>query len=199
MIKSIIILASTTVLYSAVHSLTASNTIKRLIRRWLGPASDRWYRFVYNFWAGISFLPILWLLWYLPDRVIYRIPMPWVLFTTIIQLVGVLIILIGIQQAGTLSFLGIQQVIGQNHSSDEPLVVSGLYAYIRHPLYTGGLLFIWPAPLLSQNLLTLFIVITIYLVIGARLEENRLLQEFGDEYRCYQKEVPMLFPRILQE
>jgi len=54
---------------------------------------------------------------------------------------------------------------------------------------------IWATPVLSINLLTLFIVITIYLVIGARFEENRMLQEYGEVYKRYQKEVPLLIPR----
>ena len=32
------------------------------------------------------------------------------------------------------------------------------------------------------------------LLIGSRLEENKLLQEFGDDYRQYQQQVSMLFP-----
>ncbi len=37
-------------------------------------------------------------------------------------------------------------------------------------------------------------VLTAYLVIGTFLEERKLVVEFGDQYRQYQREVPMLFP-----
>jgi protein-S-isoprenylcysteine O-methyltransferase Ste14 len=47
---------------------------------------------------------------------------------------------------------------------------------------------------MTLNLLTVFILLTIYLVIGAKLEEKRLLEEFGDDYRAYQAQVPMLLP-----
>ena len=37
-------------------------------------------------------------------------------------------------------------------------------------------------------------ILTIYIIIGTKLEEKKLLLEFGDSYIQYQKEVPMLFP-----
>jgi len=38
------------------------------------------------------------------------------------------------------------------------------------------------------------IVISAYFVIGAYLEERKLVREFGEVYREYQKNVSMLFP-----
>jgi protein-S-isoprenylcysteine O-methyltransferase Ste14 len=37
-------------------------------------------------------------------------------------------------------------------------------------------------------------VLSLYLVIGAFLEERKLLKEFGDDYRLYKNRVSMLFP-----
>ena len=194
--KESIILVAAAILYSVVHSLTASNYVKTMTRQWFGSGADLWYRFAYNLWSGISFLPILWLLRYLPDMAIYTIAMPWVFLTTMIQLVGAAIIIIGILQTDALSFIGIRQLFFPDRSPDTPLVTTGLYTFTRHPLYTGGLLIIWPTPILTLNLLTLFIVLTIYLVVGARFEEKRMIHAFGDQYRRYQNEVPMLIPRF---
>ncbi len=194
--KSQLILILSTILYSVIHSLTASNLVKTHTRDWFRSSIDRWYRFLYNVWAGISFLPIIWLLCYLPDNVIYTIPMPWVFLTTLVQFVGVAVIIIGILQTGALSFIGIQQLIWPDTFADTPLFTTGLYNIVRHPLFTGGLLVIWGTPILTHNILTLFILLTIYLVIGARLEEKRMLQNYKDQYKQYQNEVPMLIPRI---
>lgn len=191
-----IILVIATILYSVVHSLTASNHSKALARKWFGSGADRWYRFVYNLWAGISFSPILWLIWVLPDKILYKIPIPWVYLTTGIQLIGAAIILIGILQTGALSFIGIQQLTGTKGCPDSPLVTTGLYTVTRHPLYTGGLLIIWATPVMSINILTLFVILSIYLVVGAGYEEKRMVFAFGDKYRKYQTKVPMLIPRI---
>jgi len=81
------------------------------------------------------------------------------------------------------------------------LITTGLYRFIRHPQYTG--LFIglfgegvvhWPT-LFSVGLFPL-IVLAYYLL--ARSEEKHVLEEFGDEYRQYQKQVPMFVPRYGQ-
>lgn len=37
-------------------------------------------------------------------------------------------------------------------------------------------------------------ILSIYVIMGTILEEQKLVEEFGDEYRAYQKKVSMLFP-----
>jgi protein-S-isoprenylcysteine O-methyltransferase Ste14 len=169
-----------TVLYCAVHSLAASNPAKSLARCWLGRSADRWYRLVFNLFSGISFLPILWLLVVIPDRTLYVLRLPWLVLTTMVQLAGAAIILVGILQTGALSFVGFRQIITKENPSASGIFVDhGLYRWVRHPLYTGGLLIIWLSPLMTQNLLILFSLLTLYLFIGARLEEKRLAADFG--------------------
>lgn len=84
---------------------------------------------------------------------------------------------------------------------EKRLATGGLYAFVRHPQYTG--LFIglfgegvvhWPT-IFSVGL---FPVIVLVYWLLARREEKRVLQEFGDEYRVYQQRVPMFFPRADQ-
>jgi protein-S-isoprenylcysteine O-methyltransferase Ste14 len=36
---------------------------------------------------------------------------------------------------------------------------------------------------------------TTWVVVGARLEERDLVELYGDAYRTYQRQVPMLLPR----
>ena len=81
------------------------------------------------------------------------------------------------------------------------LATTGLYALVRHPQYTG--LFIglfgegvvhWPT-LFSVGL---FPVIVLVYTLLARSEEKRMLEQFGDEYRAYRRQVPMFFPRAGQ-
>lgn len=77
------------------------------------------------------------------------------------------------------------------------LVTDGLYRFVRHPQYTG--LFValfgegvvhWPT-LFSVGLFPL-IVFAYYRL--ARREERRLIEEFGEAYRSYQRQVPMFIP-----
>jgi protein-S-isoprenylcysteine O-methyltransferase Ste14 len=53
---------------------------------------------------------------------------------------------------------------------------------------------IWLTPQMTVNRLTLFVVLSIYLYVGTFFEERRLVAEFGDDYREYQRQVPRLIP-----
>lgn len=84
---------------------------------------------------------------------------------------------------------------------DKRLATGGLYALVRHPQYTG--LFIglfgegvvhWP----TIFSVVLFPVIVLVYWLLARREEQRVLDEFGDEYRAYQRRVPMFIPHFRQ-
>ncbi len=189
-----------TILYAIIHSLLATLGAKARTQQWFGPAADRWYRLAYNLFAGISFLPILWLMTVLPDQRLYTIPFPWVIISTLGQVLGAVIIVLGILQTDAWSFIGLRQVITPpTHDKEPELIINGLYHRMRHPLYTGGLLFIWLTPVMTVNALTLTIILSIYLIVGARFEERRLLHEFGEAYAEYQKQVPMLIPRVKRE
>jgi protein-S-isoprenylcysteine O-methyltransferase Ste14 len=103
--------------------------------------------------------------------------------------------LIGLLHTGFWSFLGLRQLVTAEPDKAEIMIVRGLYKWVRHPLYTAGLVFIWLIPLMTVNLLALNIGLSAYLVIGAYVEERKLMQIFGDDYRDYQERVPMIIPR----
>jgi protein-S-isoprenylcysteine O-methyltransferase Ste14 len=46
----------------------------------------------------------------------------------------------------------------------------------------------------TQLDLTAFVLISLYFIVGALLEERRLISIFGEEYRKYQQEVSMFIP-----
>ena len=74
----------------------------------------------------------------------------------------------------------------------------GLMKLTRHPIYVGTLLILIGYFLFSPTTTSLIILLvsTLYIFIGIRLEETRLIKEFGEEYLEYKKEVPMLVPFI---
>ena len=79
------------------------------------------------------------------------------------------------------------------------LVTTGIYAYIRHPLYSSLLLLAWgiffKAPDLPGG--TLALVTTTFLIATAWADEAECIRFFGDEYREYMQKtkrfVPFLF------
>jgi protein-S-isoprenylcysteine O-methyltransferase Ste14 len=180
--------------YGIVHSLFASTSIKSFVRRSFGSHTDRWYRLAYNIFAIISLLPVLALPALLPDKPIYVVTVPWIYLMLLGQVLSVGLLLVGLLQTGLWSFLGFRQLVTGGEHNETRVVVSGLYRFVRHPLYTAGLIFIWLAPVMTNNLFALNLGLSIYIVFGAYLEERRLEQEFGEAYSTYKKSTPMLVP-----
>jgi len=83
--------------------------------------------------------------------------------------------------------------------NDHKLITTGIFRYIRHPVYAGGLLGVIGLYLLFRSILLLTSISLIYFfVIRYRLlfEEQLLLQEFGDHYKNYMKRTKRLIPFI---
>jgi protein-S-isoprenylcysteine O-methyltransferase Ste14 len=180
--------------YGAVHSLLAGTWAKQWATRRLGRAAQRGYRLFFNLLAGVTLLPVLAVPALDPGITLYRIEMPWVLASLVLQGLGMVLVVIGLLQTGPMDFLGLSQLVDENPTGDR-LVVSGLYRYMRHPLYTGGLLFIWLTPLMTTSVLALDLGLTAYLYIGSLFEERKLVDMFGEPYRIYQSRVPRFVPR----
>ena len=159
------------------------------------------------FWllAGLTLLPLFWLAWALPDQPLYRIAMPWVLLSGLIQLAAAGALLAGVKQTGALGFIGLRQALDPAGAGPliagrgaDALVVRGLYRWVRHPLYTCGLVILWLTPVMSWNWLALAAGLTAYILIGIPFEERKLLAEFGAAYAEYQERTPALLPRVIR-
>jgi protein-S-isoprenylcysteine O-methyltransferase Ste14 len=74
------------------------------------------------------------------------------------------------------------------------LTIRGPYRWIRHPVYLFVIVVFWASPVLSLDRIVLNVLFTIWIAIGATLEEHDLVEAFGDAYRTYQREIPMLLP-----
>lgn len=181
-------------LYGLVHSILASLWAKARAKRALGDHSERWYRLAYNVFAVLSLTPVVALPALLPDRGLYHVPSPWLYLTLAGQGLAVLTLGVGLLHTGVWSFLGVRQLFQPAKEEPPELVVRGLYRWVRHPLYTAGLLFIWLLPVMTINLLALNLGLTLYIVVGAVFEERKLVREFGQAYVDYQGRVPMLVP-----
>jgi protein-S-isoprenylcysteine O-methyltransferase Ste14 len=181
-------------IYGFVHSLLATLGTKARLRKWFGPGVDRWYRLIYNTIGILTFLPILFLTAAFPGQELYSIIPPWSYLALAGQLLALVALAVGLLQTGVWSFLGFDQVLNPSRDTSSQMVTSGLYRWVRHPLYTAGLVFIWLTPIMTSSLLALNIGLTIYLILGAIYEERKLVKEFGEQYTRYQESVPMLVP-----
>jgi protein-S-isoprenylcysteine O-methyltransferase Ste14 len=78
------------------------------------------------------------------------------------------------------------------------LVTTGIYAHVRHPQYLGFLLLTLGMNILWVAISTLLLwpVLAILYYRLAKKEDKELEERFGEEYRKYERNVPMLIPRI---
>jgi len=85
-----------------------------------------------------------------------------------------------------------------NFENTSALVKTGIYGYIRHPLYLSVFLLgtgiMLKNPQKLQLLLGAVNMVAVYLT--SKIEENEMITRFGDEYRQYMKETKMFIPGI---
>jgi len=181
--------------WGVVHSWLASEAMKEAAHRLLGDSGDRFYRLAFNVFACISFLPILLLARLLPDRSLYSVPEPWLFLMLAGQVTAIVCLAVALLQTDALHFLGLRQLLQQDAAFT--LNTGGFYGIVRHPLYLFGLIILWLTPVMTVNILTLFALLSIYLFLGAKLEERRLVREFGQDYIDYRRRTPMIVPWLM--
>ncbi len=114
--------------------------------------------------------------------------------------------------AGTLIFIGAiiyawctADFVLKGRGSPNPdapptrLVVSGLYRYIRNPMYVGLLTAITGGGIWVGSFLLLIYVALAFTIVHMRVtryEEPVLLQQFGESYQSYLRQVPRWLPRL---
>ncbi len=78
------------------------------------------------------------------------------------------------------------------------LVTTGLYRYIRHPLYSSLLFLTWGV--FFKRLAWVGVAVaglaTVFLVMTVRIEEAENIRFFGDDYRHYMKRTKMFIPYL---
>ncbi|BBO85121.1 hypothetical protein DSCO28_56870 [Desulfosarcina ovata subsp. sediminis] len=108
----------------------------------------------------------------------------------------------GSRALGEFDALGVQPAIrafGRDRSATPmDFKVRGPYRWVRHPLYLCSLIIIWTGSVFTLDRLLHNGLWTIWIIIGATMEEQDLTDCFGDAYRAYRKKVPMLLPKSLR-
>ena len=88
-------------LWGLVHSILASHFAKDMIKL------PRFYRLGYNLFAGISFLPVMYLVAVLPDAPLYQVPAPWSYVMRGVQALSALLLVAALRQTDSLWIVGL--------------------------------------------------------------------------------------------
>ena len=111
-----------------------------------------------------------------------------------ISLLGLGISTISASLINSKSFIGLEQLQSPNGTAEKEFVMPLFYNYVRHPIYFGLLLAFWTVPVMSGSGLLFSVYMTLYIIVGSHLEERNLVKVFGEDYKYYQEQVPMLIP-----
>jgi protein-S-isoprenylcysteine O-methyltransferase Ste14 len=195
LVLSIVILVLSLVGFAVIHSLLASLPFKRSIRRSLGSRADKLYMPVYNLIAVITLIPLVYLLYKNPGPFLYIVPSPWRWLMIAGQVIAAIIGPRALLDAPH-RFRLHSQLSAPNTPQAGHLEIHGVYRWIRDPFLFSGLVLMWLTPFMTTNLLIIYILTTIYLVMGSLHWESRLVAQFGDEYREYQKNVYRIIPGL---
>jgi methanethiol S-methyltransferase len=184
--------------FAALHSFLAGLPAKNVAKRHFGSKVDFWYPVLFSFVAVITIIPLVIMLIQSPGPVLYTIPYPWMWLFFLVQ------ILMGI--ATLRAFLDaphrflIRAQLAEHHSPDAfALGIKGIYCWVRDPFLLSGLILIWLTPFMTENLLMVYIIASVYLFLGSLHWESRLLVQFGEDYAAYQNLVPRIIPRRLKK
>jgi protein-S-isoprenylcysteine O-methyltransferase Ste14 len=160
----------------------------------LKPKSHGFYRFFG--WEGIAWLFVSnYKYWFDDPFSVYQI-ISWILlfYATVIVIVGVILM----KTKGKADKTREDNSLYSFERTTE-LIETGVYKYIRHPLY-GSLIFLaWGICLKNPTveMLVVSVISTIFLVVNSMIEEKENIKYFGGKYKEYMKRSKMFVPYIL--
>ena len=191
-----ILLAIIWISYCTLHSAMITPRFTNFLKKKLW-YSFKYYRLFYNLVALVLLIPVVLYTYSIRQTPFftwegYLLPVRFLLLAA-----GLFFFYAGARQYDMSTFLGLKQI---NESITHNLInksgqlnSSGILGVVRHPFYAATFPLIW-ATNLDVTFLIVNCILSIYVIIGTFLEEKKLVQEFGDEYRAYQDRVSMLFP-----
>lgn len=182
------------VLYALLHSLLASLAFKGWVaRRW--PAAMPGYRLAYNAVALATLAPMAWLILGSDGDWLWRWEGLPAWCANGLALSALLGFAASTRHYDMDEFLGLAQLRARARHVDRAggFAISPFHRFVRHPWYCFGLVLIWTRDM-NPALLVSAVAVTLYFIVGSRLEEKKLLSLHGEAYRRYREHVPGLLP-----
>ncbi|MHA1925642.1 MAG: methyltransferase family protein [Candidatus Thorarchaeota archaeon] len=112
---------------------------------------------------------------------------------------GVVLVIIGLVVTRKASrVISVSTVADMRTDRKAELVTGGIYSRTRHPLYLATVLLLLGLAALYpfDRVIVFSIAMSVYVLIGAYLEERKLVIHYGDAYLEYRKQAGFMLPRI---
>ena len=189
---SLVLDACLCLLFFIQHSIMVRQRYHRWIARWV---RNEYHPAIYSIVSGIMLL-ILLVFWRETELIAEAGPlMYWLLrLVFVLAIAGFIVNSRSIKGFDPYGIRELRRYIRGNPPRPAPFGVAGAYRWVRHPLYFFTLALIWSCPYLTGDRIVFNVLSTIWITLGSAFEELDLVETFGEDYRNYQKQVPMLIP-----
>jgi len=176
------------------HTIMARPAFKEVWTRWVPSHVER---STYVLFSTAILAVMAWQWRPLPDPV-WRVESPVLAAVlTASSLAGWAMVLVSTFLIDHFELFGLKQTIAYAFARPprDPTFKERLfYRWVRHPLMLGFLIAFWATPTMSQGHLLFAVVTTLYVLVAIQIEERTLVHLHGEQYRSYQRRVPMLLP-----
>ncbi|MDE3185421.1 MAG: isoprenylcysteine carboxylmethyltransferase family protein [Bacteroidota bacterium] len=185
------------IVYYSLHSVFASTSAKVFFKKYLGK-HFRYYRLCFTLFATITLVGLLYFQYSFYSPVLIKSLIIKYLSFIFLIIPGSIIMMISLKKYFML-LSGIRSIF--TSVSTPELKIDGIHRFVRHPLYSGtmvfvaGLFFILPT---LSNLIDVLLLI-FYILVGIIFEEKKLKKEFGPGYLEYMSKVPKLIPSFRKQ
>ncbi|HMK35270.1 MAG TPA: NnrU family protein [Desulfomonilaceae bacterium] len=175
-----------------IHSLLNSSGPVGRVRIFQGRAR-RYYRIFYNVFAIFS-LAIVYTLMPRGTEELWKWDGPLIAIQASLWAAAFFVWFRCVRMLNTWGFLGLDAFRETEVPlQKQDLITNGIYGVIRHPQFLAGLIILWTRDLTDVDLVV-NVVLTLYLIVGSKIEERRLIRKFGARYLDYMYRVPAFIP-----
>jgi protein-S-isoprenylcysteine O-methyltransferase Ste14 len=181
--------------FAVHHSLFARTPVRALVARAVSLALER---SLYVWIASLMLIGVC-ALWQPLPGVIWqaRAPASWLLPAA--QAIGAWLALRSAAIIDIWDLAGVQQA-SEGRPEGRPsfeFKTTGPYGWVRHPIYLGWFLLVWPVATMTTTRLAFAAASCVYVLIAIPFEERSLRRASGGAYEQYMRKVPWrLVPRV---
>jgi protein-S-isoprenylcysteine O-methyltransferase Ste14 len=90
--------------------------------------------------------------------------------------------------------LGWMSLLAKRAPKFPDMPTTGLFKWVRQPIYVSFALTLWTVPVWTPDQLTLAVIWTAYCLLAPLLKERRFAERYGERFDNYKRNVPYALP-----